>query len=162
MDKEEDTNNTAFYKIKQSLAFNFYSILSLSPCQVKKASTTQHHCRHRERTIHRRFRSPFRKTSASQQNSQQVGRQLKNRHSIRTHKTAEARFHHLFHDNTNLRRGVLDGSIPSAVAESGASSSVGTETNLFLPTGRPSHKIFRLPNDITKQASRISQLATKV
>ena len=71
-------------------------------------------------------------------------RRLENRRSIRTHKTTEARFHHLFHNDANLWRGVLDISIPSAIADSSATSSVGTETNPFLPTGRPSHKIFRL------------------
>jgi hypothetical protein len=38
--KKEDTNNVAFSKIKESLASNFYSILSTPPCQVEEQETT--------------------------------------------------------------------------------------------------------------------------
>ena len=39
------------------------------------------------------------------------------------------------HDNEELRRGVLDGSIPSAVVDSGATSSIGTPTDPFPKRG---------------------------
>ena len=39
------------------------------------------------------------------------------------------------HDDKELRRGVLDGSIPSAVVDSGATSIVGTPTDPFAKTG---------------------------
>ncbi len=38
--KKDNTNNVAFSKIKQSLASNFYSILSPPPCQVEEQETT--------------------------------------------------------------------------------------------------------------------------
>ncbi len=39
------------------------------------------------------------------------------------------------HDDKELRRGVLNGSIPSAVVDSGATSSIGTPTDPFAKTG---------------------------
>jgi hypothetical protein len=48
-----------------------------------------------------------------------------------------------------LKQGILDGSIPSAIADSGATSSVGTKRdkkrNAFVATGRQSDKAFRMP-----------------
>ncbi len=40
MNEKDDTKDVAFYKIKQSLASNFYSILSPPPCQVEEQATT--------------------------------------------------------------------------------------------------------------------------
>jgi hypothetical protein len=49
-----------------------------------------------------------------------------------------------------IRCGVLDGSIPSAIADSGATSHMGTTKDsakhAFIPTGNPSNKVFQLPN----------------
>ncbi len=69
-------------------------------------------------------------------------------------------------DSTNhtraIRRGVLDGSIPSAVANSGAASHVGTmkdsAKHAFIPTGKPSNKVFQLPDGTRTPASDIHQL----
>jgi hypothetical protein len=56
-----------------------------------------------------------------------------------------------------LKQGVLDGSIPSAVADSGATSSVGLKrdrkTNAFVATGRQSDRVFRMPNSDVEEAS---------
>ena len=61
-----------------------------------------------------------------------------------------------------LKQGVLDGSIPSAVADSGATSSVGTKRdrkkNAFVATGRQSDKAFRMPNGNVEEASGIDEL----
>jgi hypothetical protein len=66
------------------------------------------------------------------------------------------------HDDEELRRGVLDGSIPSAVVDSGATSSVGTPTDPFAKTGQQSNKVFCLPNGATEEAREIGELATNV
>ncbi len=66
------------------------------------------------------------------------------------------------HDDEELRRGVLDGSIPSAVVDSGATFSVGTPIDPFAKTGRRSNKVFRLPNGATEEAREIGELATNV
>jgi hypothetical protein len=60
-----------------------------------------------------------------------------------------------------LKQGVLDGSIPSAVANSGATSSVRTKRdrkrNAFVATGRQSDKAFRLPNGKVEEASNMDK-----
>ncbi len=60
-----------------------------------------------------------------------------------------------------LKQGFLDGSIPSAVADSGATLSVGTKRdrkrNVFVATGCQSDKAFRIPNGEVKEASNIDK-----
>jgi hypothetical protein len=61
-----------------------------------------------------------------------------------------------------LKQGVLDGSIPSAIADSGATLSVGTKRdkkrNAFVATGRHSDKAFRMPNGEVEEASNMDEL----
>jgi hypothetical protein len=61
-----------------------------------------------------------------------------------------------------LKQGVLDGSIPSAIADSGATLSVGTKRdkkrNALVTTGRQSDKAFRMPNGEIKEASGMEEL----
>ncbi|KAL7476218.1 hypothetical protein ACHAW6_002094 [Cyclotella cf. meneghiniana] len=61
-----------------------------------------------------------------------------------------------------IRRRVLDSSIPSANAGSGATSHVGTmkdsSKQAIIPTGIPSHKVFQLPDGTQTPASNIHQL----
>lgn len=61
-----------------------------------------------------------------------------------------------------LKQGVLDGTIPSAIADSGATSSVGTKRdkkrNAFVETGRQSDKVFRMPNGEVEEASDVDEL----
>ncbi len=60
-----------------------------------------------------------------------------------------------------LKQGVLDGSIPSAVANSGATLSVGTKRdrkrNAFVATGCQSDKAFRMPNSEVEEASDMDE-----
>ena len=62
----------------------------------------------------------------------------------------------------SIRRRVLNGSIPSAIADSGATSHVGTtkdsSKHAFIPTGKPSTKVFQLPDGTRTPASDIQQL----
>ena len=61
-----------------------------------------------------------------------------------------------------LKQGVIDGSIPSAVADSGATSSVGTKRdrkkNAFVTTERQSDKAFHMPNGDVKEVSNMDEL----
>ena len=61
-----------------------------------------------------------------------------------------------------LKQGVLDGTIPSAIADSGATSNVGTKRdkkrNAFVATGRQSDKAFRMPNGEIEEASDMDEL----
>jgi hypothetical protein len=58
--------------------------------------------------------------------------------------------------------GVLDGSIPSAVVVSGATSSVSMPADPFAKTGGQSNKVFHLPNGATEEAREIGELTTNV
>jgi hypothetical protein len=61
-----------------------------------------------------------------------------------------------------IKKGILDGSIPSIVADSAATSSVGTPTAPLIPTGRTSNKIFQLPDGTRTSAATVSELAHDV
>ena len=61
-----------------------------------------------------------------------------------------------------IKKGVLDGSIPSIVVDSAATSSVGTPTAPLIPTGHISNKIFQLPNGTRTAAATVSELAHNV
>jgi hypothetical protein len=61
-----------------------------------------------------------------------------------------------------IKKGVLDGSIPSIVPDSAATSSVGTPTAPLIPTGRISTKIFQLPDGTRTAAATVSELAHNV
>ena len=56
-----------------------------------------------------------------------------------------------------LKRGVLDGTIPSAVSDTGATSSAGlsSDRTSFCATGQRSTKVFRLPNGSAAPASEV-------
>ena len=61
-----------------------------------------------------------------------------------------------------IKKGVLDGSIPSIVVDSAVTSSVGTPTAPLIPTGHISTKIFQLPDGSRTAAATVSELAHNV
>jgi hypothetical protein len=65
-----------------------------------------------------------------------------------------------------LKAGVRDGSIPSAVANTRATSSVGTmndkHKNAFIPTRRQSTKAFHMPNGTVEAATDVDKLHRNV
>jgi hypothetical protein len=61
-----------------------------------------------------------------------------------------------------IKKEVLNGSIPSIIADSAATSHVGTKHDPFIPMGRTSKKIFQLPNRTRTAASTISELTHNV
>ena len=56
-------------------------------------------------------------------------------------------------DDEELRQGIMDGTIPSTIADSGAISGVGTKDNPSHRTGKPSDKWFILPGREVIQAT---------
>ncbi len=61
-----------------------------------------------------------------------------------------------------IKKGVLNGSIPSIIADSAATSSFGTPTAPLIPTGRISNKIFQLPDGTQTAAATVSKLAHNI
>jgi hypothetical protein len=60
-------------------------------------------------------------------------------------------------DDEELRQGIMDGSIPSTIADSGATSGVGTKDDPSYRTGEPSDKRFILPSGNVIQATEIAE-----
>jgi hypothetical protein len=56
-------------------------------------------------------------------------------------------------DDEELRQGIMDGTIPSTIADSGATSGVGTKDDPSHHTGEPSDKQFILPSGQLIQAT---------
>jgi hypothetical protein len=61
-----------------------------------------------------------------------------------------------------LKKGVLDGSIPSTVSDSGATSSVGKVGDTYIQTTERSNKTFHVPTGTTATATNIAKLVHKV
>ena len=59
-----------------------------------------------------------------------------------------------------LKRAVLDGTIPSAISDTGATSSAGltSDSDLFQSTGQRSHKIFHVANGTAAPATEVRLL----
>jgi len=60
-------------------------------------------------------------------------------------------------DDEELRRGIMDGTISSTIADSGATSGVGTADDTSHRTGEPSDKQFTLPSGAVIQATEIAE-----
>jgi hypothetical protein len=60
-------------------------------------------------------------------------------------------------DDEELRQGIIDGTIPSTIVDSGATSGVGTEDDPSHRTGEPSNKRFTLPSGAVIQATEIAE-----
>ncbi len=58
--------------------------------------------------------------------------------------------------------GVLNGTIPSVVSNTGATSSAFLKENPSIPTGRPSSAIFHIPNDTVAPATTLNKLLHNV
>ena len=57
-----------------------------------------------------------------------------------------------------LKKGVLDGSIPSAANDTACTSNAGLEGDLFIPTDQPSTKMFTVATGHKTQGSRVAKL----
>ncbi len=104
---EDDTNSAAFNKIKQRLSSNFYYCLSLPACQVEEHKSTG--------------------TPSSQLTSRHLGT------TPRTRKKAHhPKWQYIIDVNDKeLKEGISQGLIPTTVANSAATSDVGTINDPF-------------------------------
>ena len=57
-----------------------------------------------------------------------------------------------------LKKGVLDGSIPSAAYDTACTSHAGLEGDLFIPTDQPSTKLFTVATGRKTPGSRVAKL----
>jgi hypothetical protein len=58
----------------------------------------------------------------------------------------------------NMHMGVLNGTIPSAVSDTGATSSAFLKEDPSIPTGRISSTVFHLPNGAVAPATTVNKL----
>ena len=65
-------------------------------------------------------------------------------------------------EEEQLKKGILNGSIPSGVSNTGATSTTGKENDPFEQTNIKSNKIFHLPTGSTTAASKIAKLCLNV
>ena len=65
-------------------------------------------------------------------------------------------------DDEELRRGIMDGTIPSTIADSGATSGVGTKDDPSHRTGEPPDKRFILPSGEVIQATEKAEYPLNV
>eukprot|EP00804_Cyclotella_cryptica_P012520 CCRYP_017704-RB/>CCRYP_017704-RB protein AED:0.24 eAED:0.24 QI:0/0/0/1/0.5/0.33/3/0/909 len=65
-------------------------------------------------------------------------------------------------ESASIQHGVADGSIPSAISDTGTTSTAGALHNPFHSTTQPSTKVFLLPTGGTAQATHTSQLMLNV
>eukprot|EP00804_Cyclotella_cryptica_P020437 CCRYP_014425-RA/>CCRYP_014425-RA protein AED:0.04 eAED:0.02 QI:0/0/0/1/1/1/2/0/1218 len=72
------------------------------------------------------------------------------------------RHHPIQMTKLQVKQDVTDGSIPSAISDTGATSTAGTLHDPFHSTTQPSTKVFLLPTGGTAQATHISQLMLNV
>eukprot|EP00804_Cyclotella_cryptica_P014430 CCRYP_004768-RA/>CCRYP_004768-RA protein AED:0.58 eAED:0.42 QI:0/-1/0/1/-1/1/1/0/142 len=61
-----------------------------------------------------------------------------------------------------VKQGISDGTIPSAISDTGATLTAGALHDPFHSTTKPSTKVFLLPTGGTAQATHISQLMLNV
>ena len=66
------------------------------------------------------------------------------------------------YNDDEMRCGVLNGTIPSTVSDSGASSSIGTSDDACRRTGVQSNKVFILPSGQAMAASELAEYPFKV
>ena len=65
-------------------------------------------------------------------------------------------------EEEQLKKGILDGSIPSGVSDTGSTSTAGKDNDPFQKINIKSNKIFHLPTGGTTAASKIAKLHMNV
>ena len=63
---------------------------------------------------------------------------------------------------SQLKRGVLDGTIPSAISDTGATSTAGKPGDPYTKTGIPSSKVFHLPDGSSTKVESTATLQLPV
>ena len=141
------------------LASNYYACLSPPPCQVEE---------HEQETKQVTFKTTIEisaSTPASTRNKIRarwdriVQKRREKEQCNNTGKTATptTALHVIGINDEEIREAMRKGTIATAVADSGATSSIGTEGDPSRRTGKPSTKEFRLPNGEVVAAKEIAE-----
>jgi len=161
MTAKDDDSDIAYdsKNYKQNLTSNFYAVLSPPPCQVEEQESPNcdfavskrrvtfklppSHPTKNKIALRWTRRLQNRKMAKANRNALTISAETTYRLSpaqLAAIQSAESIAHvqPYNHDDEELQRGVLDGSIPSAAADSGATSSFGTKHNShhFIRTGK--------------------------
>ena len=62
----------------------------------------------------------------------------------------------------DIRNGIINGTIPSAISDTGATSTAGKGGHPFIVSNHPSDKVFHLPTGGTSKASVKAKLMQKL
>ena len=137
----QKVNDAAFVKIKQNSSSNYYACISTPQCQVKEHEPSTTH----KSTI--KFKTPINIAPTVPPDyvnkiAQRWTRKLANRKSSQQHRARMAetianayelppapRRYIIGNDDDALCQGIIDGTIPSTVANSGCTSNVGTSND---------------------------------
>ena len=116
-----------------------------TPSNTVSFQLPRHHINKYSTAWRRSPRSRSRYTRRREENSNQ-------KHTRRAKPLTEAQ----------VKRGVLNVAILSAISNTGATSSVGLVSNPYIPTGIKSTKLFHVPNGSTAPASDVCKLEHKL
>ncbi len=143
MSEKKDSSDAAFFTIKQSLSSNFYSCLSPLPCQVKEHEPD-------DPPVIPSSNKPQVTSSDTSNISPTIPATTLNRIAARWQTKIKQRCtkqqYIIGVNNEELKQGILDGTIATTVADSGATSGVGTTANPCPRLGQPSDMQSILPS----------------
>jgi hypothetical protein len=126
LSRKKDSSNAAFFTIKQSLSSNFYSCLSPLPYQVKEHKPN-------DPPVIPSSNKPQVTSSDTSKLSPTIPAITLNRIAARWQTKIKQRCtkrqYIIGVDDKKLQQGILDGTIATTVADSGATSGVGTRAN---------------------------------
>jgi hypothetical protein len=134
LNKKKDSSNAAFFTIKQSLLSNFYSWLSPLLCQVDKHKPN-------DPPVILSYTSNISPTIPAIPRNKIAARWQTKVKQRRTNQQ-----YIIGINNEKLQQGILNGTITTTIADSGATSCVGTTANPCPRSGQPLDKQFILPS----------------
>jgi hypothetical protein len=143
-----------FFTIKQSLLSNFYSCLSPPPCQVEEHEPN-------DPLVVPSSNKPQVTSSDTSDISPTIPAITLNSIAAKWRKKIKQRCtkrqYIIGVDDKELQQGILDGTIATTVADSGATSGVGTTADPCPCSGRPSGKQFILPSSNVITATEMAK-----
>jgi hypothetical protein len=154
LSKKNDSSDAAFFTIKQSLLSNFYSCLSPLPCQVEEHKPD-------DPPVVPSSNKPQVTSSDISDISPTIPAITLNSIASKWWKKIKQRCtkqqYIIGVDNEELQQGILDGTIAPTIADSGATSGVGTTAYPCPCSGLPSNKRFILPSNNVIPATEMVQ-----
>ncbi len=135
-------NTGSYFNSLNQCSLNYWSPLACSETKVRFNLPSHHRDKTSTAWRHRMSRSSsslYRPTT-----------KYKRRHQLKTM------------TKLHVKQGIADGTIPSAISDTGATSTAGALHDPFHTTTEPSTKVFLLPTGGTAQATHIAQLMLDV